>query len=102
MILCAVRRTPLRAFGRSLALPSAVDALAQIVIGVVDNAVAAAIIWLLMPPGAVHYLTFVGAYAVAVLSPPPSRRVYTDEPNPLGSSVRCGRKQSALSIGPSL
>jgi uncharacterized membrane protein YbhN (UPF0104 family) len=67
VILCAVRRAPLRAFGRSLTLPSAGDAMAQIVIGVVDNAVAAAIIWLLMPLGAVHYLTFVGAYAVATV-----------------------------------
>ena len=67
VLLCALRREPLRAFGRSLTLPSAGDAWAQIVIGVVDNGVAAAIIWLLMPPGAVHYLTFVGAYAVAAV-----------------------------------
>lgn len=67
VLLCAVRRTPLTAFGRSLTLPSAVDAAAQIVIGVVDNGVAAAIIWVLLPPDTVHYLTFVGAYAVATV-----------------------------------
>lgn len=67
VLLCAVRRTPLRAFGRSLSLPSAGDAMAQIVVGVVDNGVAAAIIWLLMPLGSVHYQTFVGAYAVATI-----------------------------------
>lgn len=67
VLLCALRREPLRAFGRSLTLPSGADALAQIAIGVLDNGVAAAIIWLLMPPGAVPYLTFVGAYSVAAV-----------------------------------
>jgi uncharacterized membrane protein YbhN (UPF0104 family) len=67
LLLCALRRAPLSAFGRSLTLPSAGDAMAQIVIGVVDNGVAAAIIWLLLPLGAVPYQTFVGAYAVAAV-----------------------------------
>jgi uncharacterized membrane protein YbhN (UPF0104 family) len=65
--LCAVRRRPLSAFGRSLALPSWREALGQLVIGVADNGVAAAIIWLLMP-GAVSYPSFVGAYAVACVA----------------------------------
>lgn len=68
VVVCAVRRTPLRAFGRSLSLPSAGDAAAQIVIGVVDNGVAAAIIWLLMASAAVPYQTFVGAYAVSAVA----------------------------------
>lgn len=68
VLLCAVRSRPLRAFGRSLTLPSAGDAMAQIVIGVVDNGVAAAIIWLLMASAAVPYQTFVGAYAVAAVA----------------------------------
>jgi len=67
VLLCTVRRAPLTAFGRSITLPSAGDAVAQIVIGVVDNGVAAAIIWVLLPAGTVHYLTFVGAYAVAAV-----------------------------------
>jgi uncharacterized membrane protein YbhN (UPF0104 family) len=66
--LCAVRRAPLRLFNRSIRLPSAVDAVAQIVIGVVDNGTAAAIVWVLLPMGAVHYQTFVGAYAVATVA----------------------------------
>ena len=66
--LCAVRRAPLTAFGRNISLPSAGDAVAQIVIGVVDNGTAAAIIWLLLPAGAVHYQTFVGTYAVAAVA----------------------------------
>ena len=68
VVLCGVRRAPLTVFRHSFALPSAGDAAAQIVVGVVDNGVAAAIIWLLLPAGAVHYQTFVGAYAVAAVA----------------------------------
>ncbi|CAN7237550.1 lysylphosphatidylglycerol synthase domain-containing protein [Phenylobacterium sp. LjRoot225] len=68
VILCGVRKAPLRAYGRSLTLPSAGDAMAQLVIGIVDNGVAAAIIWLLMTSEAVHYQTFVGAYAVSAVA----------------------------------
>jgi uncharacterized membrane protein YbhN (UPF0104 family) len=68
VVLCGVRRAPITVFRRSFTLPSAGDAAAQIVIGVVDNGVAAAIIWLLLPAGAVHYQTFVGAYAVAAVA----------------------------------
>jgi len=68
VVLCTLRRRPLTAFGRSITLPSAGDAIAQIVIGVVDNGTAAAIVWLLLPRGVVHYSTFVGAYAVAAVA----------------------------------
>lgn len=68
VLLCAIQKTPLRAFGRTFTLPSAGDAMAQIVIGVVDNGVAAAIIWLLMAEAAVPYQTFVGAYAVSAVA----------------------------------
>ena len=68
VVLCAIARAPLRLLGRSLRLPSAGDAVAQIVIGVVDNGIAAAIIWLLMPMGEVPYQTFIGAYAVAAVA----------------------------------
>jgi uncharacterized membrane protein YbhN (UPF0104 family) len=68
VVLCALRRRPIGVFKRSFVLPTAGDAAAQIVIGVVDNGVAAAIIWLLLPPGAVHYQAFVGAYAVAAVA----------------------------------
>ncbi len=66
--LCGLRRTPVTAFGRSLTLPSARDALAQLVIGVVDNGIAAAIIWILLPGGSVGYPSFIGAYAVACVA----------------------------------
>ena len=68
VLLCALRRAPLVLFRRSFSLPSAGDAAAQVVIGVVDNAVAAAIVWLLLPPASVHYGPFVGAYAVAAVA----------------------------------
>jgi glycosyltransferase 2 family protein len=67
VVLCAVRRRPLTAFGRSITLPSLGDALSQLVLGVVDNAIAAAILWILLPSAGPSYVTFVGAYAVACI-----------------------------------
>jgi len=67
VILCALRRRPINAFGRSLTLPSATDAAAQLVLGVVDNAIAAAILWILLPTAGPSYVSFVGAYAVACI-----------------------------------
>lgn len=66
--LCALRRRPFTAFGRSVTLPDVWDALAQLVLGVVDNGIAAAILWILLPDGGVGYTTFVGAYAVACIA----------------------------------
>lgn len=68
VVVCALRRRPLTGFGRSVTLPSAGDALAQLLLGLVDNAIAAAILWILLPPGGPSYMTFVGAYAVACIT----------------------------------
>jgi uncharacterized membrane protein YbhN (UPF0104 family) len=68
VLLCALRRAPLRAFGRSLTLPSVRAAAMQLTIGVLDNGVAAAIIWILLPSGSVAYTTFIGAYALACVA----------------------------------
>jgi uncharacterized membrane protein YbhN (UPF0104 family) len=68
VVLCGLRRRPLTAFGHSLTLPSAGDALAQLVVGIVDNGVAAAIIWILLPHGMIGYPSFIGAYAVACVA----------------------------------
>ena len=67
VVLCALRRTAITAFGRSVTLPSLGDAVAQLILGVVDNAVAAAILWILLPHGGPSYATFIGAYAVACI-----------------------------------
>ncbi len=66
--LCGLRRRPVAAFGHSLTLPTARDAMAQLVVGVVDNGIAAAIIWILLPHAAVGYPSFIGAYAVACIA----------------------------------
>lgn len=67
VVLCAVLRRPLRGFGHSIRLPSARVALAQLSIGALDNAVAAAILWILLPAGSIGYLTFVTGYAPSVV-----------------------------------
>jgi uncharacterized membrane protein YbhN (UPF0104 family) len=56
---------PLTAFGRTVSLPSFWSAVLALLIGVVDNGIAAAIVWVLLPDGATSYAGFVGAYAVA-------------------------------------
>jgi uncharacterized membrane protein YbhN (UPF0104 family) len=68
VLLCAVVRRPIGAFGRSVVLPDVWDAIAQLVLGVVDNGIAAAILWILLPGGATSYGSFVGAYAVACIA----------------------------------
>jgi uncharacterized membrane protein YbhN (UPF0104 family) len=67
VILCAVLHRPVRGFGHSVRLPSAKVALSQLALGTIDNAVAAAIIWILLPDGAISYFTFVAAYAPSVI-----------------------------------
>jgi len=68
VLLCAIRRRPFTAFGRSVRLPDVWDALAQLILGVVDNGIAAAILWILLPEGGPGYFSFVGAYAVACIA----------------------------------
>ncbi|MFN3584650.1 lysylphosphatidylglycerol synthase domain-containing protein [Phenylobacterium sp.] len=65
--LCGTLKRPLKGFGHSLKLPSWRVALAQIALGAVDNAVAAGIIWSLLPEGSMSYFSFVGAYAPSVV-----------------------------------
>jgi uncharacterized membrane protein YbhN (UPF0104 family) len=67
VVLCAVLHRPLRVFGHTIKLPSLRVALAQLAIGTIDNAMAAAILWVLLPAGALSYFTFVGAYAPSVI-----------------------------------
>jgi uncharacterized membrane protein YbhN (UPF0104 family) len=61
--LCALR-APLPAWGRRrLSLPSLGDALAQGFLGALDTAISVAILWRLLPEGAIAYLRFVPTYA---------------------------------------
>ncbi|MDB5436603.1 MAG: hypothetical protein JWR47_2860 [Phenylobacterium sp.] len=68
IVLCALMRRPFTVFRRSITLPDVWDAIAQLVLGVVDNAIAAAILWILLPAHGPSYVTFVGAYAVACIA----------------------------------
>jgi uncharacterized membrane protein YbhN (UPF0104 family) len=68
VVLCAILRRPFKVFGRSITLPDVWDALAQLALGLVDNGVAAAILWVLLPKGDPSYVTFVGAFAVAAIA----------------------------------
>jgi uncharacterized membrane protein YbhN (UPF0104 family) len=65
---CALLKRPLSGFGPSVTLPSARLALLQLSIGALDNAVAASILWTLLPRGSTGYLSFVGAYAPSVVA----------------------------------
>jgi glycosyltransferase 2 family protein len=67
VVLCAVRRRPFHAFGHTVSLPSVRVAFAQLTIGALDNAVAAAILWTLLPDGPIGFLSFVGSYAPSVV-----------------------------------
>ncbi len=67
VMLCGTLKKPLSGFGYRLKLPSWRVALAQIGLGAVDNAVAAGIIWSLLPEGSIGYFSFVGAYAPSVV-----------------------------------
>lgn len=66
ILACATFRRPLVLFSKRIPLPTVGDALLQLGLGVVDMALAVAIIWLLLPPGA-SYLQFVIAYTGAYL-----------------------------------
>lgn len=68
VVLCGVRRRPITALGRSVTLPSLRDAVTQLALGLVDNGIAAAILWILLPAAGPGYVTFVGAYAVACIA----------------------------------
>jgi glycosyltransferase 2 family protein len=65
---CALLKRPLSGFGHSVTLPSARLAVLQLSVGALDNAVAASILWILLPAGSAGYLSFVGAYAPSVVA----------------------------------
>jgi uncharacterized membrane protein YbhN (UPF0104 family) len=68
VVLCAWVRGTLNVLGLHFILPSWPWALAQIVIGVVDNILTVLIPWVLLPPGLVGLGAFTGAFAVATVT----------------------------------
>ncbi|PZQ65231.1 MAG: bifunctional lysylphosphatidylglycerol flippase/synthetase MprF [Phenylobacterium zucineum] len=64
---CATFRGRVTILGHPLSLPPPVTALAQVALGLVDNAVTAAVAWVLLPHVAVTYDAFVGPYVMATL-----------------------------------
>jgi uncharacterized membrane protein YbhN (UPF0104 family) len=63
---CRFVRGTVRIFGHGVTLPTMPVAAAQIALGALDNAVAAAILWVLLPADEVGFATFVGAFAPSV------------------------------------
>ena len=67
VICCALIRAPIEIRGWQLRMPRPTLALAQVALGLIDLAVASAILWVLLPNEAnVTYIAFLGAYAAAV------------------------------------
>jgi len=64
---CAFLRGQVTILGHPLSLPPPLTALAQVVLGLLDNAVTAAVAWVLLPHIAVAFDAFVGPYVVATL-----------------------------------
>ncbi|MGO4410756.1 MULTISPECIES: lysylphosphatidylglycerol synthase domain-containing protein [unclassified Brevundimonas] len=67
LYVIACTRWPLAPLTMQLRLPDGPLALGQVVIGVVDNILAAAILWMLIGAAAPPFQTFVLAYAIACL-----------------------------------
>jgi phosphatidylglycerol lysyltransferase len=61
------RHRPIRIRGFVLPIPSTRVALAQLLVSVIDWALAAAVLYVLLPPGAMPFAGFLGAFAVAQL-----------------------------------
>ena len=67
LVATVVRRAPIRVHRFSLPLPSPALAMKQLLMSAIDWALAAAVLFVLLPSSAVPFVTFLGAYLVAVL-----------------------------------
>lgn len=65
---CAFLRGRVTIAGHGFSLPPARTAWFQIALGLVDNAVTAAVVWVLLPGGGVTFPAFAGAYSAATLT----------------------------------
>lgn len=68
VVACARLRGELRIFDHPLSLPPARIAVAQVVLGLVDNGITTAVVWVLLPHALVSYPTFIGPYVLATLA----------------------------------
>lgn len=65
---CAGLRGQVTIFGHPVSLPPPGMALAQVGLGLVDNAVTTAVVWVLLPHAVVGYPAFIGPYVLATLA----------------------------------
>lgn len=65
---CAGLRGQVTILGHPLSLPPAQMAVAQVGLGLVDNAVTTAVFWVLLPHALVGYPAFIGPYVLATLA----------------------------------
>lgn len=68
LAVTAVRRTPLRVVGQVLPLPSPSIAVQQLLLSTVDWVLAASVLYVLLPPSALTFPTFVGVFLLAILA----------------------------------
>lgn len=67
VVACGLFRGSLAIFGHALRLPTLGAALGQVALGLVDNAVTAMVIWVLLPGQSIDYPAFAAAYVLATL-----------------------------------
>ena len=68
LAMTVVRRVPLRIWRISLPVPTPAVALAQLTVSVVDWVLAGAVLFVLLPAGAVPFLPFLGAFLISILA----------------------------------
>ena len=68
LAMTLVRRTPLRIWRFALPVPTPAVALAQFAVSVVDWVLAGAVLFVLLPGGAVRFLPFLGAFLLSILA----------------------------------
>ena len=66
-LVCGLRRAPVQVAGHTFFLPSAGAAAAQVIVGFLDNAATALLIWILLSGTGVSYPMFAGAYVTATV-----------------------------------
>ena len=68
VLACRLARGNLRLWAYAFSLPTWKEAVAQIGLGAADNALAIAILWVLLPARAIAYPAFVADYAIAYVA----------------------------------